>query len=253
MIYIMSRSSDERVERPKSAPGNVLKSILLEVPPMHGQVTAKLIRSCEPLGAVGPGAYMGLLSGVRTHVRLEVVGSGELALADVALEWAYPRVLAAVPPQLVRAGESLATALVLADVRLFAGVLPDVHLEVGQLEVALCASRVEADKWFSLLLCLGDGVLLTDERALLLHVRSDLRHDERRVGRHCHLSGRGTVVLKVVCWHALKVGRNMLWGIADRNCACLVGRVGKGEDRGGAVGGREVLERHRARLVEAHV
>ena len=68
---------------------------------MHGKMSAKLIRPCKALGTVWPGADVGLFSGVGTHVRLEVVGAGEFALANVALEGAHSSVLPAVPAKLV--------------------------------------------------------------------------------------------------------------------------------------------------------
>lgn len=102
------------------------------------------------------------------HVCLEVVGPGELSLADLALEGADPGVLAAVAPELVRAGEPLPASLMVTDIWLLTSVLPDVHLEVGELQVALGAARVEADKRLSLLIGLGgrDSGLLVDEIAL---------------------------------------------------------------------------------------
>ena len=142
----------------------VLKSVLFEVASVHGQVAPKLVRAGKSLGAVGPCADVGLLASVGTHVGLEVVRAGELALADLALEGTDTSVLAAVSPQLVRAGESLATALVLAHIGLFSGVLPDVHLEVGELEITLGAARVQADEWLSLLIVLGSS--LVDESTM---------------------------------------------------------------------------------------
>ena len=133
-------------------PATDSESVLLQVSSVHGEVATELVRSCETLGAVWPGARMGLLSGVRAHVRLEMVRAGELPLAHVTLEGANAGVLPAVSTKLVRSREPLPATLVVTNIRFLARVLPDVHLEVGQLQVALGASRVEAHKRFSLLL-----------------------------------------------------------------------------------------------------
>lgn len=130
---------------------------------VHGEVSAEFVRSGESLGAVGPGANMGLFTGVGAHVGFEVIRSGELALADVALERTDTRVLAAVSPELVRTRETLATAIVLTDIGLFTGVLPNVHLEVRELEVTLGAARVETDEWLPLLISLGVVSWSSDE------------------------------------------------------------------------------------------
>lgn len=119
---------------------------------MHGQVASEFVRSCESLGAIWPGARVWLLSGVSTHVRLEVVRPGELALADIALEGSDTGVLSTVSTKLVRARKPLPAALVIADIWLLPGVLPDVHLEVGQLQIALGAAGIEADEGLPLLL-----------------------------------------------------------------------------------------------------
>jgi len=84
--------------------------------------------------------------------------------------------------QLIRPGESLSTSLVLADVRLFSGVLPDVHLKVGELQVTFCATWVEAHEWLPLFLRLGYGCLLTNEIARLLHWWPDMGDDKSRMG-----------------------------------------------------------------------
>ena len=158
---------------------------------MHRQMPAELVRSCESLGAVGPGAHVRLLPGVGTHVGFEVIRSGELPVAHFAGEGSHTGVLAAVASELVRAGESLSAALVIADVGLLAGVFPNVHLQVGQLQVPLGAAGVETDKRLALLL--GFGVLLlTNQVARLLS--ADLRHDEGGVTGHGHLDWRGTLV-----------------------------------------------------------
>ena len=171
------------------------------MPSVHGEVATELVRPCESLGAVGPGACMGLLSSVGSHVRFEVIGTGEFPLADVTLEGPYSGVLPAVPPQLIRARESLATPLMVADVRLFSGVLPDVHLQVRELQVPLSTARVEADKRLSLLLCLHVLLLLlSDQTAGRL---PDLGDDESRVGRHGHLDWSAAVVIDMaISWHA---------------------------------------------------
>ena len=78
-----------------------LEPVFLEVAAVHGQMAPELIRPCESLGAVGPRTGVGLLSCVRTHVRLEVVGSRKLALANVALEGSDTGVLSAVTAKLI--------------------------------------------------------------------------------------------------------------------------------------------------------
>ena len=169
-----------------------LESVLLQVSSVHGQMTSQLIRACESLGAVGPGADMGLLTSVSAHVGFEVVRARELPLADVALEGADSCVLPAVTPQLVRPGEPLAAALVVADVGLLPRVLADVHLEVRELQVPLGAAGVEADEWLPLLLRL-DVLLLSDEAAGLC-VSAHLGQDKGGVAGHGHLEWGGTLV-----------------------------------------------------------
>ena len=132
-----------------------LESVLFKVSAMHSEMSPKFVRASEPLRAVGPCADVGLFSGVSTHVRFEMVRTGEFSLADIALEWTDTRVLAAMSSQLVRARETLSTTFMLAHVRLFSGVLPDVHLEVRELEVSLSAARVQANEWLPLFISLG--------------------------------------------------------------------------------------------------
>ncbi len=159
-----------------------LESVFLEVSSVHCQVATKLIRASESLWAVGPGADMGLLSGVCAHVRFEVVRSGELSFADFALEGANAGVLSAVSPELVRSGESLPTPLMVADVWFLPGMLPDVHLEMGQLQISLCAAWVEAHEGLSLFL--GFHVLLLTNQISGL---PNLWYDEGWVAGHGHL------------------------------------------------------------------
>ena len=71
---------------------------------------------------------MWLLTSVRSHVGLQVIGSRELALADFAGEGTDTGVFAAVSSELIGTREPLSTSLVIADVRLFPRVLSDVHL-----------------------------------------------------------------------------------------------------------------------------
>lgn len=151
-----------------------LEAVLLQVSPVHGEMAAELIRSSESFGAVGPGAGVRLLTRVCTHVRFEMVRTGELPLTDIALEGAHAGVLPAVSTQLVGAGEPLSAPLVVAHVRFLTRVLADVHLEMGELQVALGAAWVEANEGFSLLLGLGHDALSIDElRALLSQLRDD--------------------------------------------------------------------------------
>lgn len=129
---------------------------------------------------------MWLLPSVGSHVRLEMIGPGELSLAHFTLERADTRVLAAVSTELVRSGEPLATPLMVTHIWLLSGVLSDVHLQVGELEVAFGAARVEADKWLPLLVNLW--LWRSNEAGgLLVHALGHLRQDEGRVSRHCHL------------------------------------------------------------------
>jgi hypothetical protein len=68
---------------------------------VHSQVTSEFVGSCESLWAVGPSADMWFFTGVCSHVGFEVIRSGELPLADLALERSHPCVLSAVSSQLV--------------------------------------------------------------------------------------------------------------------------------------------------------
>ena len=128
------------------------ESILLQVPAVHGKMSPELVRSCESLRAVWPGARVWLLSRVGPHVGLEVIGSRELPLANLALEGTDASVFPAVATQLVGSREPLPAPLVVTDVRFLSGVLPDVHLQVRELQVALGAPRVETHEGFALLL-----------------------------------------------------------------------------------------------------
>ena len=55
-----------------------------------------------------------------------------------------------------------------AHVRLFSGVLSDVHLKMRELKVALGAAGVEADKWLPLFLGLGVHLRLSGDHMTLL-------------------------------------------------------------------------------------
>jgi len=74
------------------------------------------------------------------HVQREVVASGEGALAARALEWPVPGVFPVVTRQLVGAGELPRAAGPRTLVRLFAGVGPQVRLQVRALVVRLAAA-----------------------------------------------------------------------------------------------------------------
>ena len=76
------------------------------------------------------------------QVQCQVVRPGECPLAHPALEWPVSCMLPHVAGQLVGAGKLPAAVLPRADVRLLAGVRPEVRLEVGGLGVALAAARV---------------------------------------------------------------------------------------------------------------
>lgn len=200
-----------------------LESVLLQMSPVHGEMTAEFVGTRESLWAVGPGAHVGLLSGVRAHVGFQVIGSGELSLADFALERPHSGVLPAMASQLVGPGEPLAATLVVASVWFLACVLPDVHLQVRELQISLGAPGVEAHKRLSLLLGF-DGLVLGNQGPWLL---SDLRHDESWVGRHGHLDGRRPFVNVSVTRHG---GRDEFhWERESMVCWNDAG-VGKGED-----------------------
>ena len=158
-----------------------LETVLFEVASVHGQVASKFVGSCESLRTVGPGARVWLLSCVRAHVCLEVIGSRELSLAYVALERTDASVFTAVSTKLVRSRESFAATLMVADIRFLPSVLTDVHLQVGKLQIAFGAAGIEAHKRLSLLLRFGHNGLSTDELRRLWHLLSDLWDDEGRL------------------------------------------------------------------------
>ena len=117
--------------------------------------------------------------------------------------------LPAVSAKLVRAREPLPTTLVITDIGLLPRVLPNVHLQVGQLQVALGASWIETDERFPLLLCLGHHGLCADQLGWLRHLRSYLRDDECRVTRHGHVDWVGSLVLVCVSWGTVHPGHNL--------------------------------------------
>ena len=179
-----------------------LKSILLEVSSVHGKMSPQFVRSCESFWAIGPRADVGLFSGVSAHVGFEMIRSGEFPLADFALEGPDACVLTAMSSQLIGSREPFPAPVVIADVRLFPGVLSDVHLKVRELQVTLGATRVETDKWFSLLFCLGVHLWLTWGH----HVSGlvpYLGNDEGRVSRHSHLNRSGALVHVSIGWDAI--------------------------------------------------
>ena len=126
-----------------------------------------------------------------------------------------------------------------ADVRLFASVLPDVHLEVRQLKVALGAAGVEAHEWFSLLFGLSRRHLRLSCDHMTRLLLPDLRDDEGRVSGHCHVDGSSTLVHVSVGWdtsgsigYNLEGQRYVVLLLLTLRCSQLVVTgVGKGEDR----------------------
>ena len=78
------------------------------------------------------------------EVEGEMIRPRECPVTHFALEGFVARVLADVPCQLVGPGELPAAVLPRADVRLLAGVGPQVSLQVAGLGVALPAARVPA-------------------------------------------------------------------------------------------------------------
>ena len=130
---------------------------------MHGKMTAKFIGAGESLWAVRPRTGVRFLPSVRPHVGLEVVRTRESSLAHVAFEGADTSVLAGMASELVGSAEALSTALDLTGIGLLSSVLADVHLEVGELHVALGATRVQTHKGFASLLvqfCLFGGKIV---------------------------------------------------------------------------------------------
>lgn len=83
-----------------------------------------------------------LLVLVSFHVQSEVVGSGEGARADGALEGFGARVLPEMARQLVGSGESPVAAVPRAPVRLLTRVGPEVGFQMGRLGVDLLAAWV---------------------------------------------------------------------------------------------------------------
>ena len=225
-----------------------LKSILFQVATVHCQVATELIGASEALWAVGPGAGVRLLSRVGPHVRLEVVGAGELAMAHIALEGTDSSVLAAVSPELVGSREPLPAAVVLTHVGLLTGVLPYVHLEVRELQVALGAAGVQANERFPLLLgfrwCLPLLPSLRDDRVV---PRVDW-HRTKHVSMHLHLQSR----------HVTRAGRTgrgrrrgsleALWDVreSENGVGCRRRRWYHGVHLGRLGPGGVVLKRHGA-------
>lgn len=129
-----------------------------------------------------------------------------------------------------------------ADVWLFTSVLPDVHLQVRKLQVALGAAGVEAHEWFSLLFGLSCGHLRLASNHLSVLLVPHLWNDESRVSRHSHLDGSGTLV-------HVSIGRDASCSVCDnlkrqcyvfllltlrwllRHCKLMVVGVGKSEHR----------------------
>lgn len=130
--------------------GSELKTVLFEMPPVHGQVTSKFVRAGKTFWTVGPGANMWLLSCVSAHVCLEVIWTRKFSLANFTLEWANTSMLATVTSELIRARESLAAAFMFTDIWFLSSVLPDVHLKMREFQVTFSTTWVETDKRFPL-------------------------------------------------------------------------------------------------------
>lgn len=79
---------------------------------------------------------------VSLHVQGEVVGPGERARADAALEGFGARVFPVVTRQLVRTGEAPVAAVPRTPVRLLTRVSPEVGFQMGRLGVDLLAAWV---------------------------------------------------------------------------------------------------------------
>ena len=85
---------------------------------------------------------------------------------------------------------------------------------MGELQVALGASRVETDERLSLLLGFSSGCLLSDEHPrLVLDWLSHLRNDEGRVGGHGHLPWRGSLEFVGIGWESSVVCHQL-----ERDC-----------------------------------
>ena len=216
-------------------------------------MSPQFVRSCESLWAVGPGADVGLFSGVGAHVGFEVIGSREFPFADFTLEGPDAGVLAAVSSQLIGSREPLSATVVIANVRLLAGVLSDVHLEVRQLEVSLGAARVETDEWLSLLFGLCVHLRLTGDHVTGLVPY--LRDDESGVSGHGHLDRGCSLVHVSVGWDASRgVSYDLQWEsdmlLLLASWVLLLHVVGKGEDWVGMSTGHDhVLGHHWHRVV----
>ena len=150
LAYILRRSPESSFHN-KCRRG-LVKPVLLHVAAMHGEVTAKFIGAGKSLWAVWPRTGVRFLPSVRPHVGLEVVRTRESSLAHVALEGADTSVLAGMASELVGSTEALSTAFDFAGIGLLSSVLADVHLEVGELHVALGATRVQTHEGFASLL-----------------------------------------------------------------------------------------------------
>lgn len=88
----------------------------------------------------------------------------------------------------------------ITDIWFLSCVLSDVHLEMRELQVTLGAAWIEADKWLSLLLCLGVHLRLSGDHMTWLV--SDLWDDEGWMGRHCHVDWGSTFVHVSIGWDA---------------------------------------------------
>ena len=145
---------------------------------------------------------MWLLSRVGPHVCLEVIRPREFTLTDFTLERSDTSVFSAVPSQLVGPRKPLSAALVVADVRFLTSVLPDVHLEMRELQVAFGAAGVEADERLSLFFGFGGVCLLANQcTGLLVHGLSDLWDYEGGIRGHGHLERAHSIEI-------VRIGRN---------------------------------------------
>ena len=88
----------------------------------------------------------------------------------------------------------------ITDVRLLSCVLSDVHLQMRELQIALGATRIETDKWFSLLFCFGIDLRLSGNH--MTRLVPDLWDDEGWMCGHCHMDRSSTLIHVSIGWDA---------------------------------------------------
>jgi len=135
---------------------------------------------------------------VSLGVQRQVVGSGEGAIAHLALEWPIPCVLPRVPGQLVRPGKAPPASLEAADVGLLPCVRPQVRLQMAGFGIGLIAVLVRAVVYDGLSLRPGPFFPGLRRRARPLCPSRPLglrRHDQGLSGHLRHLVGGAQVLV----------------------------------------------------------